>query len=234
MLNKTRAIVLHHVKYGESSLIVSFYTEKYGRLSCMVSGVRTKKSKFPATLFQPLTLIDADFYYRQNRDLQRLKEAACSVHYMTIPFNVSKSAVAIFLSEVLYISLREEESNPVVFAFIYNALQLFDSMDDRNSTFHLWFMMQLTRYLGFFPPEQIFEQEGLSSPDFQVFQAMPLGSRTALKLIVQSVQSPPDLKNVSGWDRNELLSRIIKYYALHVDGFSKLRSFKILQEVFRD
>ena len=80
MLNKTRAIVLHHVRYGETSIIITFYTEKYGRLACMANGVRSRKARFPAILFQPLTIVDTDFYYRQNREIQRIKEASCPVH----------------------------------------------------------------------------------------------------------------------------------------------------------
>lgn len=233
MLHKTRAIVLHHIKYGESSLIVTLYTEQYGRIACIVNGVRTKRSKLPVTLFQPLTLLEIDYYYRQNRDLQRLKEASCTIPYHSIPYNISKSTIALFLAEVLYLTLREEESNSSLFSFIFHALQLLDNKDDGSSNFHLWFMLHFSRFLGFFPPEQdIPDAESISS-DLQVFYSMPATAVAALRLLVANPQGPPDKLNMGNQDRNLLLERIIRYYALHVEGFSRLKSFTILQEVFR-
>ena len=232
MLNKTRAIVLHRVKYGESSLIVIFYTEKYGRIACMVHGVRSKKGKFPATLFQPLSLLETDFYYRQNRELQRLKEATSSFHYNSIPFSISKSAIALFLAEVLYLTLREEESNPSLFSFLFHAFQLLDTKDEGCANFHLWFMLHLTRYLGIFIPQQYFQGEDTLSSDMQVFHALSVEASAALKLLAESMEGPPDKMQLSYQDRTQLLERIISYYALHLDGFSRLKSFAVLQEVF--
>jgi DNA repair protein RecO (recombination protein O) len=233
MLNKTRAIVLHHIKYGESSLIVTLYTEKYGRIACMVNGARSKKGKFQTTLFQPLTLLDADFYYRRNRELQRLKEVSCPFSYNTIPFNISKSTIALFLAEVLYLTLREEESNPSLFAFLFHALQLLDTKDEGSTNFHLWFMLHLSGYLGIFPEEKgISGQEAFSS-DLQVFYTLSSEASATLRLMLDSPQGPPDKMRITNQDRTLLLERIIRYYAMHLDGFSRLKSFTVLQEVFR-
>jgi DNA repair protein RecO (recombination protein O) len=233
MLNKTRAIVLHQLKYGESSLIVTFYTEKYGRIACLVNGIRSKKGKFPATLFQPLTLLEADFYYRQNRELQRLKDAYCPFHYSSIPFNISKSTIALFLSEVLYLALREEETNPLLFSYLFHAFQLLDTKDEGSANFHLWFMLHLTKYLGISIPQQYVEGEDTLSSDMKVFHAISAEASAALKLLALSMQGPPDKMQLSYRDRTLLLERIINFYTIHLDGFSRLKSFAVLQEVFR-
>jgi DNA repair protein RecO (recombination protein O) len=232
MLNKTRAIVLHHIKYGESSLIVTLYTEKYGRIVCMVNGVRSKKGKFQATQFQPLTILDTDFYYRQNRELQRLKEVTCPFHFTTIPFSISKSAIALFLSEVLYLTLREEESNPSLFTFLFHALQLFDTKDTGSNNFHLWFMLHLSRYLGFFPLEDGILRHDAFSTDLLVFNAMSSEVLGALQLMLDNPQGPPDTLKITNNDRTLILERIIMYYTHHLDGFSRLKSFTVLKEVF--
>jgi DNA repair protein RecO (recombination protein O) len=232
MMHKTKAIVLHHVKYGESSIIVTLYTEHHGRLTCMVNGVRSKKPRFSATLFQPLTILEIDFYSRPSREIQRLKDALCPLHYQSVPFSFSKSAVALFVAEVLFLVLREEESNPVLFSFLYTALQMLDTSEEGSSTFHHWFMLQLTRYLGFFPPYSQFDGSALPPGDLQVFSGLNSRSAEALKTIALNPQSPPDLTGLSQSDRNELLESIIRYYRIHVDGFSRLRSFTVLQEVF--
>ena len=231
MLNKTKAVVLHHVKYGEYSIIATLYTEKYGRIACMVNGVRSKKAKIPATLFQPLSLLEADFYYRQNREVQRLKEATCPYYYHSIPFDISKSTVALFLAEVLFLSLREEESNPVLFTFLFHALQLLDTMEHGISVFHPWFMIHLTRFLGFFP-QQIINDTHIFTADTEVFQTLSPGALSALRLITSNYQGPPDLSAFTTNDRNELLERIIRFYTNHIDGFHRLKSFTVLREVF--
>jgi DNA repair protein RecO (recombination protein O) len=233
MLNKTRAIVLHHVRYGESSLIVTLYTEKHGRLACMVNGVRSKKNaKFPATLFQPLSLLEADFYYRANREVQRLKEATCPYLYVTIPFNISKSAIALFLAEVLYLSLREEEGNPALFSFLYHALQLLDAREEGIVNFHIWFMLQYSRFLGILTIEpELFGGTGIS-PDLQLFYQMPEEATTALVRLMSNSQGPPADIKLSNQNRALLLERLIRHYTVHLDGFSRLKSFAVLKEVF--
>ncbi len=61
-LQKTRGIVLHHIKYGDSSIIATVYTETLGRKAFMVSGVHSRKSKLKQALFQPLSLLDMEVW----------------------------------------------------------------------------------------------------------------------------------------------------------------------------
>jgi DNA repair protein RecO (recombination protein O) len=232
MLTKSRAIVLHHLRYGESSLIVTFYTENHGRLTCMVSGVYSRKSKFPATWFQPLSLLDADFYYRQNRELQRLKEASCPCPYGSIPFNISKSAMALFLAEVLYLALREEESNPALFSFLYHALQLLDTSEEGTANFHLWFMLHFSRFIGILPVTSEVSSGIAASSDMQLFSRLPVEATKALSELMAHPQGPSADLKLSGQNRYLLLDRIIRYYTLHIEGFARLKSVAVLREVF--
>jgi DNA repair protein RecO (recombination protein O) len=232
MLIKSRAIVLHHLRYGDSSLIVTLYTEKHGRMTCMVSGAYSKKSKFPATWFQPLSLLDADFYFRQNRELQRLKEASCPCPHTSIPFSIAKSAVALFLAEVLFLTLREEESNPALFSFLYNAFQLLDASEEGISNFHLWFMLHFSRYIGILPVISEVTSGIAASADMQFFAGLPAEAVKALSDLMVHPQGPAAGLKLSNQNRYLLLDRIIRYYAQHLEGFSRLKSFAVLREVF--
>ena len=232
MLHKTKAISLHHIRYGESSLIVTLYTEKHGRLACMVNGVRSKKARFPATLFQPLTILETDFYYRENREVQRLKEASCPFLYTSIPFHADKSAIALFLAEVLYLTLREEEGNPSLFSFLSHAFQLLDTKEKGIANFHVWFMLHFARFLGILTADPVFFSGHEVSADHQVFYQMPEEATVALARFLTNPQGPPDDIQLSNPHRNLLLERLIRHYALHIDGFSRLKSFAVLKEVF--
>ncbi len=225
MLSKTKSIVLHQVKYGESGVIVTFYTEKYGRLTGMVHGVRSTRSRFPAPYFQPLTLLEISLNHKQNKEIQNIRDVACPVPYQTVTFDPLKSTVALFLAEVLYLSLREEESNLVMFSFVYHALQIFDTQN-HNTLFHHWFMFHLSRFLGFSAAEL------MQSTDPSVFHHLPEDQKMLLHQIGQSAVGPPELPSVSRNDRNQILEQLIRYYSQHIDAFSRMKSYTVLQEVF--
>ena len=58
MLEKTRAIVLNSLKYGESQMIVDMYTEGRGRLSFIQRIPRQGRGGIKKQYFQPLTILD--------------------------------------------------------------------------------------------------------------------------------------------------------------------------------
>src|SRR4051812_33656990 len=128
MLHKTRGIVFHVTPYAESSVVAKIYTEQLGLQSYLVNGVRSKKAKIKSGLLQPLSLLDMVVYHKDRGGLQRIKELrqATGGQFSTIPFDVVKSSVVIFINEVLYKSVKEEEANPQLFDFIFHALQLLD------------------------------------------------------------------------------------------------------------
>jgi DNA repair protein RecO (recombination protein O) len=234
MLTKTRAIVLHHVKYGESSLIATLYTEKYGRLSCIVNGVRSKKTRFPITYFQPLTLLETELYYKTNRELQRLKEIACPHHYVSIPVAIAKSTMALFLAEILFLTLREEEGNSGMFDFLYHVFQLLDARDEGISNFHIRFLLHYAGYLGFSISHLHSEGDMALSSDLRVFRDLPGEAGLAVVKMMKIPMAQPDEIRLSPANRALILDRILKYYAEHIEGMGRIRSLPVLKEIFRD
>lgn len=229
MLNKTQAVVLHHIRYGDASLIVTLYTERFGRLTCMVSGVHSKKSRFPPTYFQPLTLLETEIYYKQNREMQRLKELACPFHYTTIPFAIAKSSIALFLAEVLFITLREEEANPALFSFLFHSFQLLDTKEEGISNFHLLFLLNYSRYLGIFPAEL---EQMHPAGELSVFRNMPGEAWQALADMNGISMATPEKLIIGQHVRTLLLERLVRYFALHMDGMERLKSLQVLKDIF--
>jgi DNA repair protein RecO (recombination protein O) len=231
MLSKTRAIALHHIKYGESSLIVTLYTEKLGRLTCLAHGVRAKNTRFPVTFFQPLTLLEAEIYHKQNRDIHRLKELNCPFHFSTVPFSIIKSSMALFLAEVLFITLREEESNPTLFDYLFNSFQLLDTKEEGIQNFHLLFLLHFTKYLGFFPADLENINANLS-PDLQAFKNLPAEAESWLITMLHTSPASPEKLQLTHALRRCLLDSIVHYYSTHLEGMNRLRSLQVLKEVF--
>ena len=108
MLHKTRGVVFRFTKYGETSIIVTLFTELFGLQSYIVNGVRSKSGKNKIALFQPLTLLDLVVYHREHANLNRIKEVKCLYPFQSIPTDIKKSALAIFIIEVINKTVKEE------------------------------------------------------------------------------------------------------------------------------
>ena len=127
MLQKTVGIVLHVLKYNDTSNIVEMYTELSGRASFLVTVPRSKKATVKSVLFQPLALIEFEADYRPNTSLFRIKEAKSFSPFTSIPYDPFKSAIALFLAEFLYRAIREEAENRPLFAYLQHSILWLDT-----------------------------------------------------------------------------------------------------------
>lgn len=229
MLHKTKGIVLNFIKYRETSIVTRIYTEAFGLQSYIVNSVRGggKKSKGKISLFQPLTLLELVVYYKKSAGLNRISELKCFEPYQSIPYNFRKSGMALFITEVLNKCLKEEEGNEALFEFLYNALLVFDHLPEGYENFHLQFMLKLSRYLGFAPrsSDDVFEQvyEHIGKPQVSGEEEMVLSQLIDVPF-TQHIKS-------SNTTRRILLDDLIKFYQLHVEGFSDLKSTAVLREL---
>ena len=137
MIRKTRGIVLHTTRYGESSLVVHCYTEQSGRQTYMVKGVRKSRKQNRSNLFQPLFILDFEVYHKNTAGIQLVKEVNRAMPLNSIPFDITKSTQAIFMAEVLYRVVKEEESNPMQAHFLINTIQYLDALEEASPDFHI-------------------------------------------------------------------------------------------------
>lgn len=240
MYIKTEGIVLHSLKYGESGRIVTVYTEAFGRCSFILQGVHAKKSTGKANLLQPLFQLAMEVDHRQARELQHAREIRIRHPYQTIPYHIIKSSQAIFIAEILYKVLKEEESRPELYQFLSNSFRIFDLLQEGEANFHLSFLVQLTRYLGFAPTSN-YSQEN------SVFD-MASGDFIRNKPVHPYFWDPPESEVLSGFihtpyeeirtialtsaRRNLLLVKMIDYFSLHLGIRLQIKSLDILREMF--
>lgn len=242
MIRKTRGIVLHTTRYGESSLVVHCYTEQYGRQTYMVKGVRKSRKQNRSNLFQPLFILDFEVYHKENRDIQLVKEVTRAMPLNSIPFDMIKSAQAIFMAEVIYRVVREEETNPILAHFLLNTIQYLDALENALPDFHIVFMFQLSRPLGFFPNNNLTNERlffNLSSGQFVSFlkdAEIVLDEKTSL-LWQRYMQTDFQLLNDEVFDgdqRKLILDTLVHFYKLHVEGMGEIRSVAVLHSYFRN
>jgi len=240
MLFKTRGIVLHHIKYSETSVIVTIYTEVFGRQSYLINGVRSKKAKIKANILQPLFLLNMEVYHKPKRELQRVKEVQNDFIFSSLPYDIRKSTLAIFIAEILSKTIQEQEPNTELFNYIYNSIQVLDLKEKGISNFHLYFLIHLTKYLGFFPENNhssfncFFD---LKAGGFVKIKPMHLfflnkSESKVLSEMLEFSDNQHENVNISHKDRMEILEKILDYYSLHNDGVSNIKSLSVLKEVF--
>jgi DNA repair protein RecO (recombination protein O) len=238
MLHQTRGIALHSTKFSETSSVVKIYTELFGLQSYIIKGIRKQNARIKSGLFQPLTLLDLVVYHREKASLQNLKEANYSYPYQEIPFDIRKSSIALFINELLYKTIHEEEAHEELFSFIFKSCLQLDAIRDDFSLFHLVFSAQLTRYLGCMPQlnysvktpfmnlrEGIFQAEIPGHADYMDAGMSPLFFQLLMaREGVVSIHIPAKT-------RDALLDMILIYYRLHVTGFREMQSHHILHTV---
>jgi DNA repair protein RecO (recombination protein O) len=240
MIEKTLGIVLKQIKYGETSLIAHLYTRRWGRISIMVPAARTSSKNRKAHLFQPLTILELEVYYKAHRDLQKIKEVRNHSPLMHLTGDPVKSAIGLFLAEILSRALREEESNEELFDFLQSHIQFLDLADQGIANFHIYFLLRLSRHLGFnpgVPPARSDLWFDLTTGGFTT--APPLHGSfltpelTALMIRFLEVQASGLTSIVIDRRRRvELLEGILRYYYLHLEGLGEIKSHTVLQGLF--
>ncbi|MBF9237119.1 DNA repair protein RecO [Hymenobacter sp. BT683] len=240
MLIKTRGIVLSYLKYRETSIIARIYTERLGVQSYVVNGVRKAKPPGRIALFQPFTLLDLVAYVaRGSGGLTRLSEFRCSEPFTTLPYEVQKSSVVLFLSEVVGRAVREEEQNEPLFQFLHDSILEFDQQAAGSENFALVFLLRLASYLGF----------GISSGAELTDQVIMAGHVPTTKgatgpatlrlrefetYFDELLRAPATSSIPNGRVRHELLTVLIRYYQLHVEQLGDIRSLDILSQVLAE
>lgn len=240
MLIKTRGIVLSYLRYRETSIIARIYTERLGVQSYVVNGVRKAKPPGRIALFQPFTLLDLVAYVaRGSSGLTRLSEFRCSEPFSTLPYEVQKSSVVLFLSEVVGRAVREEEQNEPLFQFLHDSIQAFDQQTKGSENFALVFLLQLSTYLGF----------GISTGAELTDQVIMAGHAPTAKgatgpatlrlrefeiYFDELLRDPATSTIPNGRVRHELLTVLIRYYQLHIEQLGDIRSLDILSQVLAE
>lgn len=242
MIRKTRGIVLHTTRYGESSLVVHCYSEQYGRQSYMVKGVRKSRKQNRSNLFQPLFILDFEIYHKDSREIQLVKEVNRAMPLNSIPFDITKSTQAIFMAEILYRVVREEEANPMLAHFLLQTIQYLDALETPSADFHIIFLFQLSRYLGFYPQNNYGKGESIFNLNSGVFKSyiadpdMQLNLEDSLlwsRYMLLDFQSITD-SNFNSTQRKIMLDNLVRYFKFHVEGMGEIRSVEVLHSFFHN
>jgi len=233
MKYKSRAITLTYIKQGESSIISKIFTEKHGLQSFIIKGVRSKRAKKKLGLFQPLQLVDINATLIPKKGLQYLAEITIIETISTDKINMNKNFLAIFIAEISSKVLQENEQNSGLFKFVWEIKQKLYNANTVDENFALLFMLNLSKYLGFFPsteninaPFFNLETGEFSGKAFNLNIYLTEEKTTILKhlLLGKKINIPQELKS-------ELLKDIIQYFRLHHYNLSNITSHLIIESL---
>lgn len=239
MLQSTQGIVFHIVPYADNKVIAKIYTREFGLQSFVVSVSRTKSGKIKSPLLQPLNQLELRIEKKEKSALHVVKEISLSVPYSHLHSDIIKTSIALFVAEVLYKSVREEEKNEPLFDFLSQALQVLDLAHEGVANFHLVFMMNLSRYLGFFPqentdgPESLFDLTNgtfLSKTPQHFNYLDPLESRLFEMIVRTDFQHMHEVP-MNSERRKIALNAMIRYYESHVHSMQRIQSHEVLAQV---
>ena len=237
MLQKTEGIVLRSIKYSETSLIVHIYTRAFGLLSFIVPGVRTAKAKRnKAGMLQPMSMLEMDIYHKETQNLLRLKDYRNTYTYHALPFDMVKTSIGFFYLDILTHVIKEHEPNERLFLFIAHAFVELDQASGNLALMPHRFMLNLSALLGFSPDNNYSRERNLFDLAEGVFVNMPLRLVDSMppdfSELFHRFLTLPDAPHPFTHDqRKQLLDFLLQYYQLHVSGFGRLKSVRVLEEV---
>lgn len=220
MLQKTRGIVFRFTRFRETSIIVTIFTEHFGLQSYIVNGVRSASAKGKMALYQPLTLLDLVAYHKENANILRLKEVKCFYPYQSIPTDIGKSGIAMFLTELVNKTVKDESHAHELFDFLSGSLITLDEMKSGFENFHLVFMVRLSRLLGF---------GAFSATDITTGS---IADETILSLMGKLVNCDyQEHVELNLMQRREILDWLLRFYKIHMDSPGEFKSVQVLKEV---
>ncbi|NNL09496.1 MAG: DNA repair protein RecO [Croceitalea sp.] len=235
----TKAIVLSSLKYGDTSLIVKAFTASDGLKSYLLKGVlASKKGKLKVAYFMPLMQLEITAVHKNKGTLESIREVKVLNAYSSLHTHIVKNGLVLFLSEMLSSSIQEEEKDAALYQYLENALNWLD-VHENIANFHLLFLLNLSRFLGFYP-----DRENQDAPFFDLLEGCfvvapslnPLIEKENLNYFKQLLGINFDALDgikMAKMHRESLLKSIILYFELHLQGFRKPKSLAVLNAVFQ-
>jgi DNA repair protein RecO (recombination protein O) len=186
--------------------------------------VRSQKARPSIALYQPLTILDLVVYHKENAGVLRIKEVKCAYPYTQIPSDFKREAVGMFLIEILNKAVKEQSQTEELYQFIETSLIHLDELREGIENFHLFFLINLSRYLGFGPQMsgEILGGRLIPIEDEKILQQLILNQpREKAKAIIPT-----------NAQRRELLEILVRFYQIHIEQFGEVKSLAVLREVF--
>ncbi len=144
---KTRAVVLSKLNYGETSKIVTFFTEDNGKFTGIIKGARSPKSKIGKAA-DVLNLVEIQYYHKENREIQLVSGVEILNFFSQIKGDLEKLKYASTIIEPLIYLTVEHEVNEKLFRGVIRILELMNESADNLKILVVKFLNFFIKELG--------------------------------------------------------------------------------------
>lgn len=240
MLYSSPAIVIRTVKYGETSIIAKLYTRQLGMQSFMIRGVRknSKSASFKPAQLLNLNLLEIVAFHKQNTEIQNIKEIRCQPALHELHNDFIKTAVGLFMAEVINKCVITEEPDAPLFDFLHQSILELDASQHSVALFPCWILTHLTRYLGFEPKGEVRQTESFdmenglfTSEENYLTEKIPYPVSLLLYQLLHTPCTQLYTIDSTATERQTLLSQLMAYYRMHHLNIGEIKSHKVLAEV---
>lgn len=215
MTVSTELIILHTTKFGENSIVIHTLSRDYGRRSFLVRGA----GRNMMSLLLPLNILEADISETSKSNLYTARNLTSSLPLLGIRNNLYKNTMTMFLSEVIYRTIKEGAQEQGLFEWCRNQILLLSALETDFANFHIRFLLELTIALGFSP----------ESSDLVPFveENHAVVSHLMTCSFAESMLIP-----LSGQARNKICEGVLRYIEYHTESTLTINSLKVLRELF--
>ena len=227
MLKKTKGVVINYIRYKETSIIVKIFTRELGLKSYLVNGVRSQGKESKIAIYQPLTLLELVVYDKETSGIQRISEVKISTPPMLIPFEFTRTSIALFITEVINRSIHEGYKNEWLFDFIEESILNLDKKEANLVHFPLVFLLEKARFLGLAPE---------AAEGFLIESNQHPFSKEEIHIILDYLEDlltnkfASDFK-LAGYLRRKLLNHLLDYHSEHLEHQTPLKSLAIIRQI---
>jgi DNA repair protein RecO (recombination protein O) len=251
MIEKTEAVVLKSIKYGDTSRIVTLYTREFGKMSIIAKGARAAKSRFGAAL-DVMSRSDIVLYHKENRELQLLSQADLVQQYRQLISDPSRLMAGFAVLEFTYAAVQGEEAHEELYELLTAALDQLDAAEVSAQIALLRFLIGLAHVLGIgfdmehcvtcrklLDSESVLRDRAAFSTShggctctYCTPKADSFRINTATVVLLQTLQPSAagngGVQDVSHRITQEAVQLMHKHLAAHIDGIRRVKSMRML------
>ena len=240
MYEKMRGIVLHVLKYSDKNSIAHIFTDMRGKMSFLIPQGNTRSARMRNAMFMPLSIIEFEARITPGRELASLKDTRSIHQLINIYADPAKSAIAMFMSELLSRTIQESERNSQLWQYIYKSVILLNSIQNGTANFHICFLYNLGAFLGIQPDTGTYRSGYWFDMENGIFTATRPPHHHVLSPDESEIMMSISRMNFSNLhhfklshdQRNSVLDTALRYFQLHNSTVGNMRSPDILRQLF--
>lgn len=215
MLYSTRGIVLRLVQYKDNSYIAEIYTQRFGKVSFSVHRPQSKKATIRSYHLMPFSLLEMQVEYKENRDIQKIREASLAAEYYGVVDSPVKGLICQFMAEVVSKTLEHNNADDQLFDYFTSLVGTVSSSENLGS-FPLDFLLGYAAYLGIYP------DDGAHNEFVRLLSVEDKG------LLLSALESTSELGRS---DRRRVVNLLLKYYQYFLPSMGTIKSLDVITDV---